>query len=262
MPSKTVRTSNSTNTKRSKTSTNHDASAKNTALDPAPKAEDKLWSVLRDNPGNTTTELASKAEIGKSTAARFLAKWATDGSAIRTLGTGPRAADTWTVPVDVPAADTTAEVTTSGTEPFDATASTLDETDTPAPPDAPEPVVEPDEATTEPVSRRLPPGGLHGMVEDFLRAHPNEEFGPGAIAKSLGRSSGAVSNALDRSVTSGLALVPPPTPTFFLFAPAGGAGAVNYNTPPFYMVGGAPIRLWGPPHSLSHATTASDGRTL
>ncbi len=220
MPSKTVRTSSNTNAKRNKTSVNHDVSANNAALDVAPKAEEKLWSVLRDNPGSTTTELASKAEIGKSTAARFLAKWANDGSAVRTPGTGPRAADTWTVPVDVPPGEATAEEKTSGTEHFDVTASSLDDTDTPAPPDAPEPVVEPNEATTEPVSRRLPPGGLHGMVEDFLRAHPNEEFGPGAIAKSLGRSSGAVSNALERSVTSGLAVLTSPKPKRFQLAPA------------------------------------------
>lgn len=218
MPSKTVRTSSNTNAKRSKTSTNHDRSAINAPLDTAPKAEDKLWSVLRDNPGSTTTELASKAEIGKSTAARFLAKWATDGSAVRAPGTGPHAADTWTVPVDVPPAKATVEETTSGTESFEPTAP--DKTDTPASLSTPEPVAEPDEATTGPASRRLPPGGLHGMVEDFLRAHPNEEFGPGAIAKSLGRSSGAVSNALDRSVTSGLAVLTNPKPKRFQLAPA------------------------------------------
>ncbi|MFJ5989323.1 hypothetical protein [Lentzea sp. NPDC092896] len=213
MPSKTVRTSSNTNAKRNKTSVNHDASANNAALDVAPKAEDKLWSVLRDNPGSTTTELASKAEIGKSTAARFLAKWATDGSAVRAPGTGPHAADTWTVPVDIPPVEATAKEDTTGTGPSDLPAP--DETDTPAPLGAPEPVVEPDEAATEPVSRRLPPGGLHGMVEDFLRAHPNEDFGPGAIAKSLGRSSGAVSNALDKMAASGVVVRTCPKPKRF-----------------------------------------------
>ena len=44
---------------------------------------------------------------------------------------------------------------------------------------------------------RLAPGGLRGMVEDYLRDHPGEEFGPTAIANALGgKSSGAVSNAL------------------------------------------------------------------
>lgn len=40
------------------------------------------------------------------------------------------------------------------------------------------------------------PGSLRGLVEDFLREHPGEEFTPGQIAKGLGgKSSGAVYNA-------------------------------------------------------------------
>ncbi|GGU39653.1 hypothetical protein [Lentzea flava] len=214
MPSKTVRQSSKINAKRSKTSVIKGTSVANTASGTMPKAEDKLWSVLRDNPGSTTAELADKAEIGKSTAARFLAKWATDGSAARTPGTGPRGADTWAVPVDVPPVETTAEENTSGADP---TTSTLADA---APPDDGCPIVEPDEATTESVSRRLPPGGLHGMVEDFLRAHPGEEFGPGAIAKALDRSSGAVSNALDKMTASRLVVQTCPKPKRFQLAPA------------------------------------------
>ena len=53
---------------------------------------------------------------------------------------------------------------------------------------------------------RLPSGSLRGMVEDFLRDHPAEGFGPVAIAKQLGgKSSGAVSNALDKLVDAGIA---------------------------------------------------------
>lgn len=40
------------------------------------------------------------------------------------------------------------------------------------------------------------PGELRGMVEDFLRDHPDTEFTPGKIAKELNRSSGAIYNAL------------------------------------------------------------------
>jgi hypothetical protein len=43
------------------------------------------------------------------------------------------------------------------------------------------------------------------MVEDFLRDNPGEH-GPTAISKALNRSSGAVSNALERMVTSGYAM--------------------------------------------------------
>jgi len=54
---------------------------------------------------------------------------------------------------------------------------------------------------------RLPSGALQGMVEDFLREHPAEAFGPVAIAKALGgKSSGAVSNALDKLADHGVAV--------------------------------------------------------
>ncbi|TWP46038.1 MarR family transcriptional regulator [Lentzea tibetensis] len=53
---------------------------------------------------------------------------------------------------------------------------------------------------------RLAPGALRGMVEDYLRDHPGEQFGPTAIATALGgKSSGAVSNALDKLVEDGVA---------------------------------------------------------
>lgn len=55
-------------------------------------------------------------------------------------------------------------------------------------------------------SVRLAPGALHGMVEDYLREHPDEEHGPTKIGHDLGRSTGAVSNALERLVSSGYAV--------------------------------------------------------
>lgn len=70
-------------------------------------------------------------------------------------------------------------------------------------------------------SSRLPSGALRGMVEDFLREHPGEEFGPAAIAKALdGRSSGAVSNALDKLVDYGTAVKASDKPRRFASAPS------------------------------------------
>lgn len=54
--------------------------------------------------------------------------------------------------------------------------------------------------------RRLAAGELRGQVEDYLREHEGEVFGPGAIGKALGRSSGAVNNALERLVADGYAV--------------------------------------------------------
>jgi hypothetical protein len=60
--------------------------------------EDKLWQALHANPNSTAADLASAAQIGKSTAGKILAKWEKDGSVTRTPGIaegGRRAADLW-----------------------------------------------------------------------------------------------------------------------------------------------------------------------
>ncbi|GLY71670.1 MarR family transcriptional regulator [Amycolatopsis taiwanensis] len=70
-------------------------------------------------------------------------------------------------------------------------------------------------------AERLAPGALRGMVEDYLRDHPGEEFGPTAIAKALGgKSSGAVSNVLDKLVANGTAVRTNDKPRRFALAPA------------------------------------------
>lgn len=52
----------------------------------------------------------------------------------------------------------------------------------------------------------VPAGGLRGMVEDYLAANPFEDFSPTQVANALGRSSGAVANALVRLVETGAAI--------------------------------------------------------
>jgi hypothetical protein len=54
--------------------------------------------------------------------------------------------------------------------------------------------------------RRLRAGELRGQVEDFLNAHAGGEFGPVPIGRALGRSIGAVANALERLVDDGYAV--------------------------------------------------------
>lgn len=67
---------------------------------------------------------------------------------------------------------------------------------------------------------RLAPGSLRGMVEDYLRDHPGEEFGPTAIANALGgKSSGAVSNALDKLVEAHTAVKTKDKPRRFALTP-------------------------------------------
>jgi hypothetical protein len=74
------------------------------------------------------------------------------------------------------------------------------------------------DATSE-KKARLAPGGLRGMVEDYLRDHPGEQFGPTAIAMG-GKSSGAVSNALDKLVEDGVATKTQDKPRRFALAPS------------------------------------------
>ncbi len=218
------------------------------------EAEDKLWAVLRTHPNTTATHLATAAKIGRSTAQKILVKWATEGSVTRipgTTDTGHRPADVWAIadpdtPLDAsdaepdhgddPQQDNVAEARdvpdsddaddidddgqgATGTEPVTSSAAepanenAADHTDpstTEAAPDAP--------TTTR---RRLAPGALHGLVEDYLRDHPNEDFGPVAIATALGgKSSGAVSNALDRMVKAGIAVRTSDKPKRYTLVPA------------------------------------------
>lgn len=115
--------------------------------------------------------------------------------------------------------DTTADPVPATTEPADAE---------PASTEAAGPAVggtTPDDATETASdggnTERLAPGALRGMVEDWLRDHPGEQAGPTKIANDLGgKSSGAVSNALDKLVADGVAVKTQDKPRRFALAPA------------------------------------------
>ncbi|MBV8992244.1 MAG: MarR family transcriptional regulator [Pseudonocardiales bacterium] len=185
--------------------------------------EDKLWAALHAHPNSTAAALSAAARIGKSTAQKILARWAGEGSVTRTPGIaegGRRAADLWAITDTRIAADdaqdttdTTDDAVLEKTEPANAA---------PASAEAAKPA---DGATQtaggDGKSERLAPGVLRGMVEDHLRDHPGQEFGPTAIAKALGgKSSGAVSNALDKLIADGTAVKTNEKPRRFTLAPA------------------------------------------
>jgi DNA-binding MarR family transcriptional regulator len=67
---------------------------------------------------------------------------------------------------------------------------------------------------------RLAKGGLRALVVDYLTAHPGEEMTAPKIGKSLGRSSGAVANALDTLVKNGQAELTREKPRTFRHHPA------------------------------------------
>ncbi|WP_228708048.1 hypothetical protein [Amycolatopsis keratiniphila] len=242
----------------------------------APTTEDKVREALTANPGATTAALAMAAGVGRSTAAKVLARWGRDGTATRTAGDGPRNPDTWalaltdrdtdvpgtedtrpdtttsdtaddteaanepasdadTAPDDAaivnttamqetatgPAADCTPESTAADTtsdEDGSAISSDVDNDTSTLPDTAPETRADSETATgpsaaESPVDTdtavkdkdRLPKGGLRALVEDYLAEHPGESFGPAKIGKDLGRSGGAVNNALEKLVADGYA---------------------------------------------------------
>ncbi|MEU0470921.1 MarR family transcriptional regulator, partial [Amycolatopsis sp. NPDC006131] len=182
---------------------------------------------------------SATAKIGKSTAQKILARWATDGSVTRTAGIaegGRRAADLWSVAEAPEPEDTTTEAEAAGTADSPETPSDGATSDEPqadkrvdteaAPATTNEAGADPDTSTANVGSdgqqtERLAPGALRGMVEDYLRDHPGDEFGPVAIAKALGgKSSGAVSNALDKLVADGTAVRTKDKPRRFALAAA------------------------------------------
>ncbi|MFI6098201.1 MarR family transcriptional regulator [Lentzea sp. NPDC051213] len=215
------------------------------------ETEDKLWEALHANPHSAAAVLSTAAGIGKSTAAKILARWVVDGSVTRTPGIaegGRRAADLWSITdPDVPEADVpkvhTSEADTAHSADIDepqgvaATASpgtptgdtdesavevaTVEEPLAEVKPDTVEPSDDDNEASDggQPKKRRLPPGGLRGLVEDFLREHSGEEFSPNKIGKELDRSSGAVNNALEKLVVDGYAVMTNDKPKRFSLAP-------------------------------------------
>ena len=159
---------------------------------PRTETEEKLWQALQTNPGSAAAALSAAARIGKSTAPKILARWEKNGLVARTAGTfakGTRTADRWSI--------TTANQPTGNPA-----------TDTPATGSQPTAAMEPAEESVQhrqEKPQRLAPGGLRGMVEDFLQDNSGE-FSPAAIGKALKRSSGAVHNALEKLVESGNAV--------------------------------------------------------
>ena len=151
-----------------------------------PKLSDEaLTAALADHPGSTAADLSKLLGVGQSTAAKRLASLEATGAVRRTPGgrvEGVRAPDRWSAlrTADPPTAAAPADETT------------------------------PEEAVTEPTpvetaaegpgseapAGRLRRDALGALVRDYLAARPGDALGPAGLGKALGRSQGAVSNAL------------------------------------------------------------------
>ncbi|MHB8438533.1 MAG: MarR family transcriptional regulator [Acidimicrobiales bacterium] len=157
----------------------------------APKA---VLAALAAHPDATTAELAETLRIGHSTAAKRLAALEQTGTVSRRPGGrdgSRRAPDRWSL------------VTTG------AATETI--------------------AVTAPVAVRLGRGDLAQLVLGVLAAHPGEPFGPAGVAKRLGRSAGAVANALDRLVAAGEVALVSATPRRYRLAGSGAEADTHAN---------------------------------
>lgn len=141
----------------------------------------QVLDALAARPGVTAAELAETFGIGGSTAAKHLAALETRGTVRRETGgrqAGRRLADRWstTAPVEDPPAEPDGVPGDTGDAPAEGAARSAD---------------------------RLGRGALGALVREYLAARPDEDLGPTQVGKGLGRSQGAVSNALARLEAAG-----------------------------------------------------------
>ncbi|MFF4409877.1 helix-turn-helix domain-containing protein [Streptomyces sp. NPDC001404] len=173
--------------------------------------QEKALAALTEHPGATAKEIAEYAGIGGSTAGKALTVLEGHGLAHREHGEktgGRRTADHWYPAAsqqEAPGADET-PVAPEAT----ATEATATEADTAPEPQAPaaeatEPAPAPAKAAPAASGTRLARGGLRQMVYEYLEAHPHDEVGPSGLGKTLGRSAGAIANALAKLADHGQA---------------------------------------------------------
>jgi predicted Rossmann fold nucleotide-binding protein DprA/Smf involved in DNA uptake len=176
-----------------------------------------ILDALRQRQGATTAELAETAGIGRSTAGKTLATLEAQGRANRQHGTaksGRPAPDRWTLRTDAdrgepapqPAAEPAAEALTAATSTAPSGSDATPATSTPNDSDEAEQATattnRPGADADQPAGRatgtgqRLRSGALRGLVRGWLAERPGQSFSPTRIANELGRSAGAVGNAL------------------------------------------------------------------
>ncbi|MDJ0465071.1 hypothetical protein [Streptomyces sp. H27-C3] len=186
------------------------------------EAQRKALAALADRPGSKAAEIALAAGIGGSTAGKALTALEAHNLAYREHGEkvgGRKTADRWyhrpidadpQAPTDETEVEADAAPETAAPAPEAAPAEApAPQADTAAPEadeaPAPEAAPEAPEADKPAPSTRLARGGLRQMVFEHLEAHPGDEVTAPRLAKALGRSAGAVANALVKLTEQGQA---------------------------------------------------------
>ncbi|MEJ8654668.1 hypothetical protein WKI65_43220 [Streptomyces sp. MS1.AVA.3] len=170
-------------------------------------AQRKALAALADRPGSKAAEIALAAGIGGSTAGKALTALESHNLAYRehgeTIG-GRRTADRWydrpVVPApEAPSADeaeTAPEAAAPARQSARAEALTSEASTVAPEADVPQAPAEAPKTGKPATSTRLARGGLRQMVYEHLEGHPSDEVTAPRLAKALGRSAGAVANAL------------------------------------------------------------------
>jgi DNA-binding transcriptional MocR family regulator len=219
------------------------------------RSVEAILDALRRHPNSTAAELAEAAGIGRSTAGKALAILEGEGYATRRQATpqpgAKTAPDRWSLTSQTPAGPDepdgkpTAEPEPSGQQPATeqppttpvAAADQPHDTGTSQPAGAPTQAGEATaplkagkagapsanhQATAGP---RLRPGELRSLVHAFLAERLGQELTPTKIGKELGRSAGAVGNALATMTDAGEVIQTSVKPRKYMLAsqPSGAA---------------------------------------
>lgn len=162
---------------------------------PIKTPDEALVAAVSARPGATAAEVADDLSIGQSTAQKRLAALEAQGAVRRSPGgrvDGVRVPDRWH------AADRHGDVDAVDPVP---------PADAPTGDGSPEIDAADGDLPAAPGSRRLGRGALVELVRGYLAERPGESFGPAGIGKALGRSGGAVSNALAAMAGRGEAIL-------------------------------------------------------
>ncbi|MEV1042944.1 helix-turn-helix domain-containing protein [Streptomyces sp. NPDC050204] len=163
-------------------------------------SEQKALAALAEHSGATASEIAAHAGIGGSTTGKALTALESHNLAHRERGeknSGRKTADRWYHrPVEAEPEEIAADETEAPASAEDAPVEAPE-----APAEAVTPTEEAEPAPKAPTKKaapgtRLARGGLRQMVYEYLEAHPGDEVTAPRLAKTLGRSAGAVANAL------------------------------------------------------------------
>lgn len=162
--------------------------------DARPAAE-LVAEALAAHPASTAAELAAFAGLGQSTVSKALASMEAAGAASRDVAepvSGRRPAARWNQAVKIHTPQRRTVSLAGSTAVSDRGG----------------------------VAGRLRPGQLGTLVLEYLLAHQEQEWSPTAVGKALGRSTGAVANALAKFAASGDAVLTSEAPRRYRIATA------------------------------------------